>query len=153
MPAFRFRAAAALELRRQQEAEAATAVARAEAAFREAKTRLESADADRRHAQVDATTAERRGTDGYALLWHRNWIVRLGTVVERQMRELEACTLRWREAEQAWREARKRHLALERMRARAWRRYRQAEQQAELKAMDELARLRFVMTDSWRSDA
>lgn len=153
MTPFRFRAAAALELRRQQEAEAATAVARAEAAFQAAKTRLESAERDRRQAQIDATTAERRGTDGYTLLWHRNWIMRLGTVVEVQMSELDACTLRWREAEQVWREARKRHLALERMRLRAWRRYQQAEQQAELKAMDELARLRFVLTDSWRSDA
>ena len=153
MVPFRFRAAAALELRRQQEAEAATVLARAEAAFRDAETRLESAEADRRQAQADALSTERRGTDGYALLWHRNWIMRLGTVIELRVKELETCTQHWREAEQGWREARKRHLALERMRVRAWRRYQQAEQHADMKAMDELARLRFVMTDSWRSDA
>jgi flagellar biosynthesis chaperone FliJ len=38
------------------------------------------------------------------------------------------------------------------MRERAWRRYQQEQQRQELKVIDELARLRFVMADAWRDD-
>jgi flagellar export protein FliJ len=48
-------------------------------------------------------------------------------------------------AEHAWREARRRHLALERMRERAWVRHQQAEQREELKRLDELARVRHIL--------
>jgi flagellar biosynthesis chaperone FliJ len=38
------------------------------------------------------------------------------------------------------------------MRERAWRRYQQEQQRQELKVIDELARLRFVMAEAWRDD-
>jgi flagellar export protein FliJ len=57
-----------------------------------------------------------------------------------------------RQAEQGWREARQRRLALERMRERAWRRYQQEQQRQEMKVIDELARLRFVTRDAWRDE-
>jgi flagellar export protein FliJ len=153
MATFRFRALAALELRRQQETSSATALARAEAAFREAKSDLDTAEAMRRTAQEQALTVERQGTDSHTLLWHRNWIVRLAEIVELRGREAETRSLAVRQAEQVFREARKRRLALERMRDRAWRRYQLAEQRHELKTIDELARLRFIVAEAERDQA
>jgi flagellar export protein FliJ len=48
-------------------------------------------------------------------------------------------------AEQAWREARRKRLALERLRERAWRRYQNDEARRERQVIDELARLRFML--------
>jgi flagellar export protein FliJ len=153
MAAFRFRAAAALELRSQQESSAATALARVEAEFRAAGARRDAAEAERRAAQERALDGQRTGIDGNSLLWHRNWIARLSDTVELRARELDTWAGAVREAERAWREARRRRLALERMRERAWRRYLQAEQRQELKAIDELARLRFVLAGEERNEA
>ena len=152
MAAFRFRAAAALELRHRQETAAATVLSRAEGALHAAESRLTESQQQRRLAQDHAATAERQGTDGQTVLWHRNWIVRLSDAVEQSRRELDASVATVREAEQNWREARKRRLALERMRERAWRRYQQAEQRQEMKVIDELARLRFIAHETVRDD-
>lgn len=152
MAEFRFRAAAALELRKQQETAASTALARAEALFREAEARVQQAARDRQAAQETQRSAERRGTDAGTIEWHRNWIVRLTTAVDALARDVEARALAVTQAEQQWREARRRRLTLERMRERAWRRYQQEQQRQELKVIDELARLRFVMADAWRDD-
>jgi flagellar export protein FliJ len=152
MAEFRFRAAAALELRKQQETAASTALARAEALFREAEARVQQAARDRQAAQETQRLAERRGTDAGTIEWHRNWIVRLTTAVDALARDVEARALAVTQAEQQWREARRRRLTLERMRERAWRRYQQEQQRQELKVIDELARLRFVMADAWRDD-
>lgn len=152
MADFRFRAAAALELRRQQETAAATALARAEGLFREAQAVLARADEARATAQDAQRTTERRGTDIATLEWHRNWIVRLTLTVETVRREVEARAAVVRQAEQGWREARRKRLALERMRERAWRRYQLEQQRQELKVIDELARLRFVVPDAWRDE-
>jgi flagellar biosynthesis chaperone FliJ len=46
--------------------------------------------------------------------------------------------------------SRRRRLALERLRDRAWRRYAEAERREENRAMDELARIRFVMAEPER---
>lgn len=153
MADFRFRAAAALELRRQQETTAATALARAEGLFHEAQALAERADRARVDAQEAQRSAERRGTDMATLEWHRNWIVRLTLTVETVRREVDARGEVVRQAEQAWREARRKRLALERMRERAWRRYQVEQQRQELKVIDELARLRFVMPDAWRDES
>lgn len=153
MADFRFRAAAALELRRQQETQASTVLAQAEALFRAAEARAEQAELDRRAAQDQQVAAERRGSDAGTLDWHRNWIVRLAEAVDARKREVDERATVVRQAEQHWRDARRRRLALERMRERAWRRYQQEQLRQELKVIDELARLRFVMPDTWRNDA
>lgn len=153
MADFRFRAAAALELRRQQETAAATALARAEGLFHEAQALADGADQARIDAQEAQRSAERRGTDMATLEWHRNWIVRLTQTVETVRREVDARAEVVRQAEQGWREARRKRLALERMRERAWRRYQVEQQRQELKVIDELARLRFVMPDAWRDES
>lgn len=148
MSEFRFRAAAALELRRQQETAASTVLAQAEAALRQAEARLIEADNDRRAAQEQQTTAERRGSDMATLSWHRNWIVRLSTTVDTERREVDAQRAIVDEAERVWRLARQKRLTLERMRERAWRRYQHEQQRQELKVIDELARLRFVFAET-----
>ncbi len=153
MADFRFRAAAALELRRQQETAASTTLARAEAEFHAAEARTAAAEHARQAAQQDQSDAQRRGSDGGTLAWHRNWIVRLAAGVDALQQEVEARAHAVRQAEAHWREARRRRLALDRMRDRAWRRYQQDQQRQELKAIDELARLRFVMPDAWRDDS
>jgi flagellar export protein FliJ len=148
MPEFRFRAAAALELRRQQERHAAAEFARADGALREARGRLTQAEADRR-AAAEALVAEQcRGTDIGTLAWHRNWIVRCGDAVARLARDVQLRALALERAEHAWREARQRLLALERMRERAWRRHLETAQRLELKQLDEVARLRHVLADA-----
>lgn len=153
MAEFRFRAAAALELRKQQETGASTILAQAEAELRAVEARLLQAEDDRRAAQEQQLGAERRGSDISTLAWHRNWIVRLGATVDAERLAVEQKAAVVREAEQAWREARQRRLALERMRDRAWRRHQQEQQRQELKVIDELARLRFVLPDAWRDDS
>lgn len=153
MSDFRFRAAVALELRRKQENSAATALAVAEAELRAAEAHAAHADADRRTAQADQTAATRRGTDAETLAWHRNWIVRLSNDLAERRRQVDRLADVVREAEAQWRKARQRRLTLDRMRDRAWRRYQQDQQRQELKVIDELARLRYVISDAWRDDS
>ena len=152
MAAFHFRAAAALDLRRREETTAAAALSRAEARFHEAEAERDRADAERAAAQADLVTIARRGIDPGVLEWHRNWIVRLTAAVDALARDVDAQSRAVKQAEQHWRDARRRRLTLERMRERAWRRYQQEQQRQELKVIDELARLRFVMADAWRDD-
>ena len=147
MPEFRFRAAAALDLRRQQENTAATALAAAEAALRAAEARVTEAEASRQQAQAQQVQAERRGGDIGALTWHRNWVHRLAHEIELQQEACARRVERVRGAEVAWREARRKRLALERMRERALRRFTDEERRQEMKVIDELARLRFLMAD------
>lgn len=147
MAEFRFRAAAALDLRRQQENAAATTLAAAEAAWRAAEARVEEAETGRHQAQAQQSDAERRGSDIASLTWHRNWVQRLAQVIDQ---EREACREKSeavRGAEAVWREARQKRLALERMRERALKRFKDEERRQEMKVIDELARLRFLMAD------
>jgi len=157
MAPFRFRAAAALELRHKQEQAAAAVLSRAEAVHRETEMRLADALSDRRRAQDVALIAERQGTDGRAVVWHRNWILHLSTAVELRRGELEASVRAVRDAGMLWREAHRKRLTLERMRERALQRHRQAAEREERKAIDELARLRFIAIGEtqkgWREDA
>jgi flagellar export protein FliJ len=147
MPAFRFRAAAALDLRRQQETTAGAALAREQARLTALRATRDDVDRARREAQDRALSQERHGTDGASLLWHRNWIVNLGTTVDRLAGDCDRQTAVLRDAERAWHDARRRRLALERMRDRAWRRYEDTERRRELKELDELARVRHAAID------
>jgi flagellar FliJ protein len=152
MTQFRFRAAAALELRRKEENDAGVALARAEAGLRVAEQEMERADASRRSAQQRMLSVERHGSDAATLMWHRNWIVRLSNDLADRQRQVDAWTDAVRQAERQWRLARQRRLALERMQERALRRFRQEQQRQELKVIDELARLRYVIADEWRNE-
>jgi len=145
MAGFRFRAQAALDLRRKQEDAAAAALADAEAAVQRVAEQRAAKSTERDRALANQHTAQRDGTSGAALEWHWNWINGLGAAVERLGRDLDARRLEAGVAERAWREARRRRLVIERMRDRLLRRHQAAEQQKDARAMDELARLRFVM--------
>ena len=147
MAPFKFRAAAALDLRRRQEQDAARDLARAEAAFREAERVL--ASGERAHAQAQqAQAVQARSSIGIAaLFWHRNWIARLHTTVADLRAEVRKCAEGVAAAEAAWRRARQRRMALDRLRDRAWARYQAEEQRQERLVIDELARLRFTMLE------
>jgi flagellar export protein FliJ len=145
MPAFRFRAAAALELRQQQEREAAAALGRAEADVQRAREARAGAEGARQQAQQALLAQQTAGIDGVSLEWHRNWISGLGTAVVRLDEDVERRLTVMRKTEQVWRDARRKRLALERLRERAWRRYQDEEARRERLVIDELARLRFML--------
>jgi flagellar export protein FliJ len=148
MRPFRFRASAALDLRRREEQDAGAALARAEAHFHEAKATCEAAEGHRADAQAAQLAEARRGTDMATLFWHRNWILRLQATVTDLRGQLHRHALAVEHAERAWRLARRRRMALDRMRDRALARYRADEHRQELKVIDELARLRHVVSEA-----
>jgi flagellar export protein FliJ len=144
MAGFRFRAAAALEWRRRQEDAAAAVLAQAESAFRDATHALESAKASRAEAQQGAACADRRGIDAATHQWHRNWISYWTAAIARRALDATRAAAAVNDARRVWHEARRKRLALERLRDRAYQRHRQAEARLEQKALDEIARLRFL---------
>lgn len=148
MAPFRFRAAAALDLRRKQEQDAGADLARAEALFREAIALSDAADVQRTRAQADQAAQASRGIDMATLFWHRNWITRLQATVTDLRSDVRTKGAAVDEAKRRWQMARRRRMALDRMRERAMARHRAAEQREELKMIDELARLRFMMPDA-----
>ena len=148
MAPFRFRAAAALDLRRKQEDDAATELARVEARFREAISVCEAAETQRARAQADQAAQASRGIDIATLFWHRNWITRLQATVDDLRTDVRTKGVAVDEGRRRWQLARRRRMALDRLRERALSRYRATEQREELKMIDELARLRFVMPDA-----
>jgi flagellar export protein FliJ len=147
VPDFKFRAAAALDLRSQQERAAAAVSARAEADLRAACGLRDAAEMKRTKAREALGDEQARGTDIDTLLWHRNWISSLTAAVAQRSTEVDRRAAVTHTAALAWREARRKRLALERLRELAWRRYQQSEASAERKTIDELARLRFVLRD------
>ena len=144
MRPFRFRAAAALEMRRRDEDAAAAVLAQKEANYRAIEASCDAAERQRAAALAEQHAQSSRGIDVATLFWHRNWIVRLQTLVTdlrlRQHTAAEAV----KTARQAWQLARRKRLALERLRDRALARHRADEQRDELKAIDELARIRYT---------
>jgi flagellar export protein FliJ len=144
MARFRFRAAAALDLRQREEHDAGVALGREEARLREIAGARDEVERTRAEARRTAATQARTGTDAGTIEWHRNWILGLAMTVARLEQDIEQQATVVGLAERAWREARRRRLALERMRDRALRRFEQAEARLEMKDMDELARLRFL---------
>ena len=148
MAEFRFRAQAALDLRRKQEDAAAAALALAEKAFRQIADEQAAMGAARQAALDGQLQGKRVGIEAGKLEWHWNWIYGLAAAVERLGRELEVRRLAVGAAERAWREARHRRLVIERMRDRMLRRHQDEQQRKDMKNVDELARLRFVLPDS-----
>lgn len=147
MAAFRFRAAVALDLRLKQETDALVERARVQALFLEAKRAVDAEVTRRDDARADLVTLERNGAELDTILWHRNWIVRLAANVDGLQRDVYERAKDVQKADEAWHEARRRRLALERMKDRAWQRFQRAELREEMKQMDELARIRYVMPD------
>lgn len=152
MATFRFRAAAALDKRKEAETEALRELGRVQARFDEATTMLDAERERRARAAADLAAIQTRGCDADTLLWHRNWIVRLAANVGRLGQDRDARAADVEQARQAWHVARQRRLVLERMKERAWRRFRQAEDRQAAKDLDEFARMRFVASDQWRPD-
>jgi flagellar export protein FliJ len=148
---FQFRAAPALELRRDEERAAAEVMARAEAALRAAQHDLDLATACGERAARDQTAVEKAGIDHATLMWHRNWIGRLRTSGGELARILVQRSTSVDEARRLWMDARQRRLALEKMRERALARFVVEQSRRDVKAMDEVARLRYVTSGMWRS--
>jgi len=144
MRPFRFRAVAALDVRRREEDAAAAVLAHKEANYRAIEADCEAVERQRRAALAEQLAQSSRGIDMATLFWHRNWIVRLQAMVSGLRLEQRAAAEAVNAAKQAWQLARRRRLALERLRDRALARYRAEEQREELKAIDELARVRFM---------
>jgi flagellar export protein FliJ len=149
---FRFRAAAALDLRKKEEDAAAAGLAQIEAVLRRITADRDVAETVKREAMAAASLAERAGTEVGAIEWHRNWIVRLRANVTRLHQDLDRQRQAMTAAEHVWREARRKRLALERMRERALRRFDAEETRNEMKALDELARLRYLATAEFGGD-
>ena len=147
MKPFRFRAAAALELRRREEHEAATALAGATAHFHEGKTACTAVERQRASAARAQSAQAARGIDAATLAWHRNWITRLQHTLDQLRVDLHRRARAMEQAEQQWRLARRRRMALDRLHDRALARYRAGELRAELKLIDELAQLRHAIGD------
>lgn len=144
MKPFRFRAGAALDIRRREEDAAAAALARAEGHFSEANRACLDMEHTRARAHDDQVEQARRGIDASTLMWHRNWIVRLDAVVDDLRESRRASEAAVTAARQAWQFARRRRLALERMRDRALARHQEAARRIEAIELDELARIRFT---------
>ena len=151
MRPFRFRAAAALDVRVKEEDAAAAALARAEARFSALRETWQLAVARRASATDGAEAAERAGTTSHAIVWHRNWIVSLAAQAEERRQEMNRQDAVAAKARQAWFVARRRRLMLERLRDRALARHRAAERHAEMKQIDELARMRYQLAAIDRS--
>jgi flagellar FliJ protein len=151
MRPFRFRAGAALEQRAREEDAAAAALARAEGRFSVLRDEWHGAVARQGEATSAADAAVRAGTASHAVLWHRNWIVSLAALAEARRQEMNRQEAAVAQARQAWFLARRKRLMLERLRDRALARHRGAERQAEMKEIDELARMRFQLAALDRS--
>lgn len=145
MKPFRFRAAVALDIRRREERDAGAVLARATAHVHEANA-ASAAIEQQRLAALEAQSAHaRHGIDSGALIWHRNWITRLQATLDQLRVEAHRRALVMDQAERHWRLARRRRMALDRLHDRALARHRADEQRAEVKVIDELARLRHAM--------
>jgi flagellar export protein FliJ len=148
MAEFRFRAQAALDLRQQQEDAAASRLAQAESAFRRTAEQQAAKRSEREAAMAQQLGDERSGIAAALLEWHWNWINGLSAAIDRLGRDLEVRRQAVAAAEQAWREARRKRLVLERMRDRQRRRHEQDERRKETRDVDELARIRFITPDA-----
>ncbi|HEY8548640.1 MAG TPA: flagellar FliJ family protein [Vicinamibacterales bacterium] len=145
MARFRFRPQPALDLRKREEelarmavSEAHAACEAAEASWREAQRRLDEAAARAREADA-------AGGDVTLAIWHRNWMRSQRREVVRCEAVAEERRVALAEAEARLVEARRRVRVLERLKERALAAYRERERQAEQRAIDELANLRFAI--------
>ena len=144
MATFRFRGAAALEIAERQEKAAEGALARAESELSAARVRWETTRIRLRDAGATLTSTARSGASSHVLAWHRNWMTGLAVAADARGKEADQLSVAVRTVRLAWQAARRRRLTLERLRERALRRHRVAEQRREVKELDELARARYV---------
>lgn len=142
MRPFRFRASAALVMRRKQEDAARQQLAAAETVRQSAEERARVAARDLAEARAAAADACRGGTESWRLAWHQSWIVRTQIEAEARRRAAAVSAEAATRATAAVHIAHQRRRALERLRDRAWHRYRLDAGRHELQAMNELATLR-----------
>ena len=142
MRPFRFRPQAVLELRRREEETLQNALARQRAETARAYALVDAAAQTARAAAATLAATTAAGAAQAVLEWHRSWIGKL-------KRDLASCAIAATEAEQATARAAallgkavQRRRVLERLRERAWRRYRVESDREQLRDMDRLAGLR-----------
>ncbi len=144
MAVFRFRAAAALDARRRQEDEALLECARKDGLKRDADARCEQIATERRDAAQALIDSQTQGEDSSTQSWHRNWIAGLSAAAHVAAAKAAEAAEAVLVSRRIWQEARKKRLVLERLRDRAWRRFRHEETLREQRVIDELARVRFT---------
>jgi len=144
MAIFRFRAAAALEARRRQEDDAAAEFTRKDGLKHEADARCEQIEIERRDAGAALIASQEQGQDSAMQGWHRNWITGLSAAAHVAAVNAAEAAQAVEVSRRVWQEARKKRLVLERLRDRAWRRFRHEETLREQRVIDELARVRFT---------
>ena len=144
MRPFRFRPQAALDLRIKQEELALSALARAQKSFDAATTRANAA-IDGAVAAADAlVAAQGEGASGPLMGWHRSWIVRQRLEVDARQREAAVSAASVDGATASVRAAHQRRRTLERLRARAGRKYQDDVLHEANKDMTLLAGLRYL---------
>jgi flagellar export protein FliJ len=144
MRPFRFRPQAALDLRIKQEEQALTALAVAQRALDAAIARKDAA-IERSTSAADAfASAQRSGVTGTVIGWHRSWIARQRLEVDARRRETAVSAAGVERATASVRAAHQRRRTLERLRARAGRKYQQDVQREDTKEMTQLAGLRYL---------
>lgn len=144
MAIFRFRAAAALEARRRQEDDALAECTRKDGLKHAAEARCAEIEGQRVEAAKALIESQMQGQDSSAQSWHRNWIAGLSGAANVAATNVAEAAQAVLVARRIWQEARKKRLVLERLRDRAWRRFRHEEALREQKVIDELARVRFT---------
>jgi flagellar export protein FliJ len=142
--AFVFRAAAALDIRRREEESARQRLAGAERAVNDAAARLQEAERAVAEEAERLVGIQRHGTEAWRIACHQAWIEQQRRVVVERGTELSARRAEAKKAAAAAIEAATRRKVLERLRERAWRRHRRAEDEQHIRDMNELATLRFV---------
>jgi flagellar export protein FliJ len=142
--AFTFRASAALDVRRREEDTARRLLAVAEAKVGEAAARLDEAVAREAADAARLVTLRQAGTEAWQIAMHQAWLERQRRAIGERTRELDTCRAQAAVAARAVTEAATRRKVIERLRERAWRRYRRAEHEQHMRDMNELATVRFV---------
>jgi len=142
MRPFHFRAAAALVMRRKQEDVARQRLAAAETARQCARDHSDAAARAAAAARSAAVEACRDGAEGWRLGWHQSWMVRTRIEAEAGRRAAAVSAEAAGRATAAVQLAYRHRRALERLRERAWQRYRLEAGRRELREMNELATLR-----------
>ena len=144
MNAFKFRGARLLDWRKRQADQAREAFVRAAESARETADLLASAEAGSARAEREYLATIAAPAEIATLERYRNWI-------GRQRRHEDACRRKHEErrvladkAALALQTANRQVKVMERLRDRALARYREAERQMDMKALDELATIRFA---------
>jgi flagellar export protein FliJ len=144
MQPFRFRAQAALDLRQQDADRARHALAAANRRLRDAETRLAYAR-DRYEESVQRASTIDQGTEPAVAAWSRNWIAGQRLEVTRCEGAQEEAMKIAHNAQEDVVVTQRQVRSLELFKERRLAAHRRAEQAEEQRAMDELARLQFVV--------